>query len=117
MLARALSNHLKEIAWAFFLISLFLVCLFVVFGRELGFDSVLWVCLGFAAILLGLFGMLLLGELLRVGIAKMLGDFPQKRIDPAMLAEGLTQSDKRPVCLPLTPSTRGFRAGPIRSVR
>ena len=71
MLARALSDHLKEIAWALFLIFLFLACLFVIFGRELGFDSVLWVCLGFAAIVLGLFGMLILGELLWIVICKV----------------------------------------------
>ena len=72
MLVRALSDHLKEIAWALFLIFLLLACLFVIFGRELGFDSVLWVCLGFAAIVLGLFGMLLLGDLLWIVIGKML---------------------------------------------
>ena len=72
MLARALSDHLREIGWALFLIFLLLACLFVIFGRELGFDSVLWVCLGFAAIVLGLFGMLILGELLWIVIGKML---------------------------------------------
>ena len=75
MLARALSDHLKEIAWALFLVFLFLFCLFVIFGRELGFDSVLWVCLGFAAIVLGLFGILILGELLWVWIGKVLSRF------------------------------------------
>ena len=75
MLARALSDHLKEIAWALFLLFLFLFCLFVIFGRELGFDSVLWVCLGFAAIVLGLFGMLILGELLWIVIWKVLRRF------------------------------------------
>ena len=75
MLARALSDHLKEIAWALFLIFLFLACLFVIFGRELGFDSVLWVCLGFAVIVLGLFGMLILGELLWIAIGKVLRRF------------------------------------------
>jgi len=79
MLARALSDHLKEMAWALLLIFLFLACLFVIFGRELGFDSVLWVCLGFAAIVLGLFGMLILGELLWILIWKVLsGLFPKK---------------------------------------
>jgi hypothetical protein len=71
MLAHALSDHLKEIAWALLLIFLFLACLFVIFGRELGFDSVLWVCLGFAVIVLGLFGMLILGELLWTVIWKV----------------------------------------------
>lgn len=72
MLARALSGHLKEIGWALFLIFLFLGCLLVIFGRELGFDSVFWVCLGFALIILGLFGMIILGQLLWIGIWKVL---------------------------------------------
>lgn len=72
MLARALSGHLKEIGWALFLIFLFLACLLVIFGRELGFDSVFWVCLGFALIVLGLFGMIILGQLLWIGIWKVL---------------------------------------------
>jgi len=72
MLARALSGHLKEIGWALFLIFLFLGCLLVIFGRELGFDSVFWVCLGFALIVLGLFGMIILGQLLWIGIWKVL---------------------------------------------
>jgi hypothetical protein len=71
MLARTLSDHLKEIAWALFLIFLLLACLLVIFGRELGFDSILWVCLGFAVIVLGLFGMLILGELLWILIWKV----------------------------------------------
>jgi hypothetical protein len=68
MLVRALYDHLKEIAWALFLILFLLACLFVIFVRELGFDSVLWVCLGFAAIVLGFFGMLILGELIWIAI-------------------------------------------------
>ena len=72
MLARALSGHLKEIGWALFLIFPFLGCLLVIFGRELGFDSVFWVCLGLALIVLGLFGMIILGQLLWIGIWKVL---------------------------------------------
>ena len=72
MLARALSDHLKEIAWALFLIFLFLVCLLVIFGGELGVGSVLWVCLGFAGIVTGLFMMIFLGELLWMAIKKLL---------------------------------------------
>ena len=72
MLARALSDHLKEIAWALLLIFLFLFCLFGIFGRELGFDSVLWVCLAFAGIVTGFFAMIILGELLWIVIKALL---------------------------------------------
>jgi hypothetical protein len=75
MLTRALFDHLKEIAWALFLIFLFLACLLMIFGRELGFDSVLWVCLGFALIVLGLFTMIIVGELLWIVFWKVLRRF------------------------------------------
>jgi len=79
MVARALSDHLKEITWALFLIVIFLACLLAVFGRELGFDSVFWVCLGFVVIVLGLFTMIILGELLWMGIWKVLKRlFPER---------------------------------------
>ena len=77
--ARALSDHLKEITWALLLIVIFLACLLAVFGRELGFDSVSWVCLGFVVIVLGLFTMIILGELLWMGIWKVLKRlFPER---------------------------------------
>jgi hypothetical protein len=72
MLARALFDHLKEIAWALLLIFFLLACLLVIFGRELGFDSIFWACLSFALIVLGLFGMIILGELLWILIGKVL---------------------------------------------
>jgi len=75
MLTRALFDHLKEIAWALFLIFLFLACLLMIFGRELGYDSVLWACLGFALIVLGLFTMIIVGELLWILFWKVLRRF------------------------------------------
>ncbi len=70
MIARALADHLKEIGWALLLILFFLACLFVIFGRELGFDYLFWVCLGFAVIVIGFFTMIILGELLSIGVTK-----------------------------------------------
>jgi len=75
MLTRALFDHLKEVAWALLLIILFLACLLVIFGRELGFDSTFWACLGFALIVIGLFTMIIMGELLWVLIGKVLRRF------------------------------------------
>jgi hypothetical protein len=43
-------EHLKEVAWAFFLVLLFLVGLFVTFGSQIGFKIVFLVCLGFVVI-------------------------------------------------------------------
>jgi hypothetical protein len=61
---RPLIDHLKEVAWAFFLVLLFLVCLLVIFSRQIGFKIVFLVCLGFAVIVAALFLMILLTEFL-----------------------------------------------------
>jgi fatty acid desaturase len=71
MLARALGDHLKEVAWALFLILLILACLYLIFGRHLGYETTIWICLGFALIVIGLFMMIILGELLWLGILKV----------------------------------------------
>jgi len=71
MLARALGDHLKEVAWAFFLIFFILGCLYLIFGSHLGCENIIWVCLGFAAIILGVFMMIILGELLWLVILKV----------------------------------------------
>lgn len=69
-LARALKDHLKEVGWALFLVFFILGCLYVILGRDIGYDTMMWICIGFAVIVLGLFMMIILGELLWVGILK-----------------------------------------------
>jgi len=71
MVARALGDHLKEVAWAFFLIFCILDSLYLIFGRHLGYENIIWVCLGFAAIVIGVFMMIILGELLGLVILKV----------------------------------------------
>jgi len=71
MLARALGDHLKEVAWALFLTFFILGCLYLIFGRHLGYEHIIWVCLGFAVIVLGVFMMIILGELLWLGLLKV----------------------------------------------
>jgi hypothetical protein len=75
MLARALGDHLKEVAWALFLIFLFLGCLFLIFGRHLGYETIIWICLGFVVIVTALFMMIILGELFWVGIVRVFKNF------------------------------------------
>ncbi len=70
VLGRALGDHLKEVGWALFLIFFILGCLYVILGRDIGYHTMMWVCIGFAVIILGLFIMIILGELLWVGILK-----------------------------------------------
>ncbi len=50
ILTRALIDHLKEVGWALFLIILLLACLWVIFGRHLGYETIFWICLSFAVI-------------------------------------------------------------------
>lgn len=69
--ARALVDHLKEVTWALFLIVLFLGCLFVIFGRHLGYDTIVWICVGFVVIVISLFTMIILGNLLCIAIVNV----------------------------------------------
>jgi hypothetical protein len=69
--ARALVDHFKEVVWAVFLIFLFLGCLFVIFGRHLGYDTIGWICLGFGVIVTGVFTMIILGNLLCIAIGSV----------------------------------------------
>jgi hypothetical protein len=71
-------DHLKEVAWAFLLVLLFLVSLFVLFGNQIGFKIVFLVCLGFAIIVAGLFIMILLAEFLWFGIIELFRRFISK---------------------------------------
>lgn len=75
MLARALGDHLKEVAWALFLIFVFVGCLFFIFGRHLGYGAIIWICLGFVLIVTALFIMIILGELFWIGIVRVFKTF------------------------------------------
>ena len=75
---RPMINHLKEVAWAYLLVLLFLLCLWLVFGSQIGFKIVFLVCLGFAVIVAAIFLMILLTELLWLGIIKLFRRFLSK---------------------------------------
>jgi hypothetical protein len=47
-LGRALFNYFKQVAWALFLVYLILGGAACLFGKQIGYDTVLWVCLGIA---------------------------------------------------------------------
>jgi len=50
-LARETLEHLKEVAWAVFLLYLVLAGLALIFGREVGYAMMAWICLGFALLI------------------------------------------------------------------
>ena len=54
--ARDTIEHLKEVSWAVFLLCIVLAGLTLVFGRHLGYAPMAWICLGFALLLIVVFG-------------------------------------------------------------
>jgi hypothetical protein len=50
-LARETLEHLKDVAWAVFLLYLVLAGLALIFGREVGYATMAWICLGFALLI------------------------------------------------------------------
>ncbi len=66
MLARALENHLKEVAWALFLF--ILGCLYLIFERQLGYGNIIMSRL--CGDCVRPFMMIILGELLWLGFLR-----------------------------------------------
>ena len=62
-------EHLLEVAWALFLVFLLLVALAGIFGRAVGYEITLWVCLGFTMVVAAIFAVIFLGNLLCIGVA------------------------------------------------
>ncbi len=75
ILTRALIDHLKEVGWALFLIFLILACLWVIFGRHLGYETIFWICLSFAVIVTAVLVAIILGNLLCIAIVKIFRHF------------------------------------------
>jgi hypothetical protein len=74
-LAPDLIDHLKEVSWVLFLVYLFLGLVMLLFGRSLGYDTALWVYLGLVAFITAVFGSIVLGNLLLVGIMNIVKRF------------------------------------------
>jgi hypothetical protein len=47
-LGRALLNYLKQVLWALFLVYLMLIGIAYLFGKQVGYEISIWVCLGIA---------------------------------------------------------------------
>jgi len=69
---KQLMEHLREVSWALFLVCLFLACLALIFGRAVGYEITLWVCLGFALLVSALFAAVLFGNLLILALVAIL---------------------------------------------
>jgi hypothetical protein len=55
-LRRDAIEHFKEVFWAVFLLYLFLIALFFLFGRHVGFATMAWISFGFALLITIVFG-------------------------------------------------------------
>ncbi len=56
--ARDTIEHLKLVFWVAFLVYLILAALMVLFGRHIGYDTMGWVCLGFASLITVVFAVI-----------------------------------------------------------
>lgn len=49
-------EHLKEVGWALFLINLFILAFFLLFGKYAGYDLMAWIALGTSTLVVAIFG-------------------------------------------------------------
>ncbi len=69
-LSRVLFNYFKQVAWALFLVYLILGGVAYLFGKQIGYDTILWVCLGIALLVTVTFISIYLIDSLRVIIGE-----------------------------------------------
>jgi len=68
-------EHFKMVFWVVFLLYLFLAALALVFGRQAGYATMAWICLGFALLITIVFGAIFAVNLLCVLIIRALRRF------------------------------------------
>jgi hypothetical protein len=72
-------EHLKEIAWAVFMLFLFLAALALLFGGHAGYVTVVLVCLGFASLVAIVFGSIFVINLIWIGAIRILRIIGRRR--------------------------------------
>jgi hypothetical protein len=71
-LTRDTLEHLKEVSWVVFLLYLVLAGLFLLFGRQVGYATMAWICLGFALLITVVFASISAINLISVAIYRAL---------------------------------------------
>jgi fatty acid desaturase len=66
--SRSLLAHLKQVLWALLLVYIILLGLVFLFGKEVGYELSLWVCLAVAGLVTVAFFSIYLCDLLRIVI-------------------------------------------------
>lgn len=88
---RALLDHLKQISWALFLVYIILLGLVFLFGKQIGYTTSLWACLGVAGLTTVTFFCIYLCDLLRILITDWV---ESSRSAPRRPHGGPTEPDK-----------------------
>jgi hypothetical protein len=57
-------EHFKEVAWALFLINLFILVFFLLFGKYAGYDLMAWIAMGTSLFVFVIFGSIYAANLL-----------------------------------------------------
>jgi hypothetical protein len=65
---RPLLDHVKQVSWALLLVYIILLGLAFLFGKEIGYEISLWVCLAVAGLVTVTFFSIYLCDLLRIVI-------------------------------------------------
>lgn len=78
-LRHQLIEHLLEVAWAYFIICLFLAGLALAFGRFVGFEITSLVCAGFALMIAAIFAVIVATNLAWIGVVRIWIYFCSKR--------------------------------------
>lgn len=81
-LKRDACEHFKLVFWVLLVLYLFLASLALVFGRQAGFATMAWICLGFGILITVIFGGLFVINLLCVWIIDGLRRFRRSKVVP-----------------------------------
>lgn len=71
-LRRALATYFKQVLWALFLVYLVLGGVAYLFGKQIGYDAVLWVCIGIAILIAVTFISIYVFDSLRIIVGEVL---------------------------------------------
>jgi hypothetical protein len=66
-----LIEHLKEVSWVLFLMYIFLGFIVLIFGRSLGYVTVIWISVVLAALVTIMFASIIMGNLLLILVTTM----------------------------------------------
>jgi len=82
-----LIEHLKEVSWVLFLVYIFLGFIVLIFGRFLGYVTVIWISMVLAALVTIMFASIVMGNLLLILVTTMFRRLLQRAQEPTIQLE------------------------------